>query len=247
MENCPEYFPLLYGIWRAGLVRRAAQQQAAPQGDGLDTGQLRSTKLCIASPKLAGSLSAPGLGALPPIVATGIDRSSRAARVAMPSPMACQRRQRRSLAVLHQRHHRPAQGRDAQPPQPAVRLPLLLRRHRFHRHARHHPARRAADARLRPLRPRPHRPRRQQRHPGRLVRARAGVRRAGDNRKRQHVRCAHHGVAPHQSPRRRLCRHARPQDHHLRRRPDVPRRSGARARRCWAPSSTISTARARAP
>ena len=29
------------------------------------------TKLCLASPKLAGALSAPGLGSLPPIIATG--------------------------------------------------------------------------------------------------------------------------------------------------------------------------------
>ena len=70
MENCPEYFPLLYGIWRAGL-------SAVPLNSKLHAKEMAwiladsETQLCLASPKLAGSLSAPGLGAMPPIVATG--------------------------------------------------------------------------------------------------------------------------------------------------------------------------------
>ena len=70
MENCPEYFPLLYGIWRAGL-------SAVPLNNKLHPKEMAwiladsETKLCLASPNLAGSLSAPGLGAMPPIIATG--------------------------------------------------------------------------------------------------------------------------------------------------------------------------------
>lgn len=70
MENCPDYFPLLYGIWRAGL-------SAVPLNNKLHPKEMAwiladsETKLCLASPKLASALSAPGLGALPPIVATG--------------------------------------------------------------------------------------------------------------------------------------------------------------------------------
>jgi long-chain acyl-CoA synthetase len=70
MENCPDYFPLLYGIWRAGLA-------AVPLNSKLHPKEMAwiltdsEAKLCIASPKLADGLSAPGLGALPPIAVTG--------------------------------------------------------------------------------------------------------------------------------------------------------------------------------
>ena len=59
---------------------------------------------------------------------------------------------RPGLAVLHLRNHRTAEGRDADPPQPALRQLLLLCRHRPARRARHAPARRAGVARRRPLR-----------------------------------------------------------------------------------------------
>jgi acyl-CoA synthetase (AMP-forming)/AMP-acid ligase II len=70
MENCPEYLPLLYGIWRAGL-------SAVPMNNKLHAKEMAwiladsQSRLCIASPKLADALSAPGLGHLPPIIATG--------------------------------------------------------------------------------------------------------------------------------------------------------------------------------
>jgi long-chain acyl-CoA synthetase len=70
MENCPEYFPLLYGIWRAGL-------SAVPINNKLHAREMAwiladsESRLCIASPKLADGLSAPGLKDLPPIVVTG--------------------------------------------------------------------------------------------------------------------------------------------------------------------------------
>jgi long-chain acyl-CoA synthetase len=70
MENCPEYFPLLYGIWRAGL-------SAVPMNNKLHPKEMAwiladsQAKLCIASPKLADGLSAADLAGLAPVIATG--------------------------------------------------------------------------------------------------------------------------------------------------------------------------------
>ena len=72
MENCPELLPALYGIWRAGLTavpinsKLHAREMAWILGDS-------QTRLCLATPKLADGLSAPGVSAdpLPPILATG--------------------------------------------------------------------------------------------------------------------------------------------------------------------------------
>src|SRR5262245_57584970 len=57
MENCAEYLPLLYGIWRAGL-------SAVPMNSKLHAKEMAwiladcGARLCIASPKLAEGLSA---------------------------------------------------------------------------------------------------------------------------------------------------------------------------------------------
>ena len=72
MENCPELLPALYGIWRAGLT-------AVPINSKLHAREMAwiiadsQTRLCLASPKLADGLSAPGMSPspLPPILATG--------------------------------------------------------------------------------------------------------------------------------------------------------------------------------
>ena len=72
MENCPELLPALYGIWRAGLT-------AVPINSKLHAREMAwiiadsQTRLCLASPKLADALSAPGVSPspLPPILATG--------------------------------------------------------------------------------------------------------------------------------------------------------------------------------
>jgi long-chain acyl-CoA synthetase len=70
MENSPEYLPLLYGIWRAGLA-------AVPMNSKLHAREMAwiladcGARLCIASPKLAESLSAAELSGLPPVLATG--------------------------------------------------------------------------------------------------------------------------------------------------------------------------------
>ena len=70
MENCPEYFPLLYGIWRAGLSAVPLNSKLHPKEMAWILADSEA-KLCIASPKLADGLSAPDVGAIPPIIATG--------------------------------------------------------------------------------------------------------------------------------------------------------------------------------
>ena len=69
MENCPEYFPLLYGIWRAGLSAVPMNSKLHPKEMAWILADSES-KLVIASQKLADGLSAPDLGPLPPIIAT---------------------------------------------------------------------------------------------------------------------------------------------------------------------------------
>ena len=72
MENCPEYLPALYGIWRAGLAAVPMNAKLHPREMAwiLENSESR---LCLASPKLAGELSSPDPSGstLPPIVATG--------------------------------------------------------------------------------------------------------------------------------------------------------------------------------
>jgi long-chain acyl-CoA synthetase len=71
MENCPEFLPLLYGIWRAGL-------SAIPINSKLHAREMAwiladaGASLLIASPDIADALSAPDVAkGLPPIVVTG--------------------------------------------------------------------------------------------------------------------------------------------------------------------------------
>jgi acyl-CoA synthetase (AMP-forming)/AMP-acid ligase II len=72
MENCAELLSVLYGIWRAGLAavplnaKLHAREMAWIMADS-------GTRLCLASPKLADALSAPGVSddPLPPVIATG--------------------------------------------------------------------------------------------------------------------------------------------------------------------------------
>jgi acyl-CoA synthetase (AMP-forming)/AMP-acid ligase II len=72
MENCPEYLPALYGIWRAGLAAVPMNAKLHPREMAwiLENSEAR---LCLASPKLAEELSSTHLPAspVPPIVATG--------------------------------------------------------------------------------------------------------------------------------------------------------------------------------
>jgi long-chain acyl-CoA synthetase len=70
MDNCPEYLPLLYGIWRAGL-------SAVPMNSKLHAREMAwiladsAAKLCLAGARHADALTASDLGPLPPIVALG--------------------------------------------------------------------------------------------------------------------------------------------------------------------------------
>jgi long-chain acyl-CoA synthetase len=71
MENCPEFLPALYGIWRAGLTavpinsRLHAREMAWIIADS-------QSRLCLASAKIAGELSAAlAAPASPPVLAIG--------------------------------------------------------------------------------------------------------------------------------------------------------------------------------
>jgi long-chain acyl-CoA synthetase len=68
MENCPEYMPLLYGIWRAGLAAVPMNSKLHPKEMAWIVSDSGS-RLVIASAKLADALSAPDLGALPTVIA----------------------------------------------------------------------------------------------------------------------------------------------------------------------------------
>jgi long-chain acyl-CoA synthetase len=72
MENCPEFLPALYAIWRAGLAAVPLNSKLHPREMAWIMADSQ-TRLCLASPKLAEGLSAPGVSSapLPPILAVG--------------------------------------------------------------------------------------------------------------------------------------------------------------------------------
>jgi long-chain acyl-CoA synthetase len=72
MENCPEFLPALYAIWRAGLAAVPLNSKLHPREMAWIMAD-SETRLCLASPKLGEGLSAPGVsaGPLPPILAVG--------------------------------------------------------------------------------------------------------------------------------------------------------------------------------
>src|SRR5262245_1566703 len=72
MENCPEFLPALYGIWRAGLAAVLLNSKLHPREMAWIMAD-SETKLCLASPKLAEGLSAASVSPvpLPPILAVG--------------------------------------------------------------------------------------------------------------------------------------------------------------------------------
>ena len=106
------------------------------------------------------------------------------------------RRRRSRLAVLHLRHHRPAEGRDAHPSRAGRGEPRLSRRGRCGRARRPDPARRADEPRLRPLHHGACHAARRQRGAG-IRRLRAGGDLPPVSRLAAHVdvRRAHHGQA----------------------------------------------------
>jgi acyl-CoA synthetase (AMP-forming)/AMP-acid ligase II len=71
MENCAELFPVLFGVWRAGLA-------AVPINNKLHPKELHwilensGARLCVVTPDLAGKLAElPSGTAMPPVVSTG--------------------------------------------------------------------------------------------------------------------------------------------------------------------------------
>ena len=71
MENCAEFFPVLFGVWRAGLAAVPINNKLHPKELQwiLDNSEAR---LCIVTPDLAEKLAELPTGTtLPPIIATG--------------------------------------------------------------------------------------------------------------------------------------------------------------------------------
>ncbi len=68
MENCPEFLPVLYGIWRAGMTAIPMNAKLHPREIGWIL-ENAGAPLCIVTPKLADALG--GLAGLPPVIATG--------------------------------------------------------------------------------------------------------------------------------------------------------------------------------
>ena len=70
MENCTDFFPILYGIWRAGLV-------AVPMNSKLHAKEMAfilgnsGCKLCFATPEIADRLADLKDRSLPPIEIAG--------------------------------------------------------------------------------------------------------------------------------------------------------------------------------
>ncbi len=228
--------PALSGSAVGRLVGRAGggagQRQAAPGRSGMDHRQCRSAlglRHARRGAAAAGRSAAPGGGR--------IGRGRRAAGADGRTAAAGGAHARRpGLAVLHQRHHRPAQGRDADAAQPDDDGAGLLRRRRPDRAAGCDGLCGADVARLRHLRDpapdgrrAPRRAGQRRRRPGRAVcagpRARALVHLCrADHRQAPGRPCRGRGA---DAGRRRGC----VQDHRLRRRADVPGRHRARAAR----------------
>ena len=134
MRNHPRYLELLWGAWWAGLVVVPvnAKLHTAEVEWIIDNAQARwafVTHELLASPsqRLAG---------LERQVDAESDEAQRAAGIsAQPFRRASgrERIRRRGVAVLYQRNHRPAQGRDDHAPQPDHDGANLLRGRRSHR------------------------------------------------------------------------------------------------------------------
>ena len=111
MRNRPEYLEALFAIWHAGLVavpinarlhatRSPTSSKTARPPSSSPTPSTRKNR------RRRRRSSHPGSSGTGHVVIAGAAHRSAAGRP--------------GLAVLHERHDRPAQGRDAHPPQPAV-------------------------------------------------------------------------------------------------------------------------------
>ena len=151
MRNHPRYLELLWGAWWAGLVvvpvnaklHRAEVEWIVGNAEARWAFVTRD----VARRAAAGRAGAPGR--------RRVARGRRAARAGGRCVRRAGRRARRpttGLAVLHQRHHRPAQGRDDHAAQPDDDGPGVLRRRGPDRRRRRDGLCRADVARLRPVR-----------------------------------------------------------------------------------------------
>ena len=136
MSNVPDYLELLLAGWHAGLAMVPANARLHRRELAYILGHA-GARVCFVTPDLAETV-APLEGELPSlerVVEVGSRdhlalRAGRADRACRGGPG------RRRLAVLHQRHDRPAQGRHADPSQPSgddLGLSRGCRRHRAER------------------------------------------------------------------------------------------------------------------
>ena len=120
--------PLRHLAGRHG--RRANERQAAREGDRVHSRECRLRGLLLYARCGGQARAARHLQVEATRHRLDADEGlCRTARIG-PDRRGVQRGRGRSLAVLHQRDHRPSQGGRALPPQPAVHVALLLRRHR---------------------------------------------------------------------------------------------------------------------
>ena len=112
-KNCVEYLETIYGIWHGGFAAVPANAKL----HGRELGYIlehSGARVCFATPGLDAEVAPHAPQSLERLIVIGSEqyralfaRRSDAGRAA--------RRQRSRLAVLHLRHHRPAEGRDADP------------------------------------------------------------------------------------------------------------------------------------
>ena len=113
-KNSPDYVEVLYAIWHAGLaaVPANAKLHGAELGYILEQSGAR---VCFASDGLDGEIAPHAPKSLERLIVIGGAEYEKLF-AADPDRRRSARRRRSRLAVLHLRHHRPAEGRDADPP-----------------------------------------------------------------------------------------------------------------------------------
>ena len=219
-KNCVEYLETIYGIWHGGLRGGAGERQAARARARLHFGTFRRARLLRDAGTGRGGRAA--CAAKPGTADRDRQRSVSRAVCRRSAAGHAARRQRPRLAVLHLRHHRPAEGRDADPSRAGAGELRLSHRGGRGRAGRLDPACGADEPRLRPLHDGACRPARHQRGAG-VRRLRAGRDFPPVRHLAAHldVRRAHHGEAAHRFRRRR--RPGEPAHHRVGRRADVCR------------------------
>ena len=150
--NCTQYLECLYGIWWIGAVAIPINAKLHGREAAWICGNA-GAKLAFVSDDTIEALAEAKTICPPAMKMLSVDseRLSRDARRRGPAGAAAARGQRSRLAVLHLRHHRPAEGRDAQPWQSGGDVAVLSRRCRSGDAGRCVALCRADFARRRPL------------------------------------------------------------------------------------------------